>query len=122
ATADEVAPRLSAPGRGERQQWANQQATVLLTSLARALAEAGDLVAAERYLLEVSVPAAQARRSYAVAQHELARSVVWREEGELERAEAAAHAAVAQFTALDTVPALAVARLAEAEVADRRGH
>lgn len=122
ATANEVAPRLSAPARGERQQWANMQATVLLTSLARALAEAGDLVTAERYLLEVSVPVAQARRSYAVAQHELARSVVWREEGELERAEAAAHAAVAQFTALDTLPALAVARLADAEVADRRGH
>lgn len=120
--ADAVTPRLAAPGRDERQQWANQQATVVLTSLARMLAEAGDLMTAERYLLEVAIPAAQARRSYARAQHELARSVVWREENELERAEPAGRAAVEHFSALDTLPALAVARLAVARVAERRGH
>jgi hypothetical protein len=120
--ADEVSPRLAAPGSDDRQQWANQQATVLLTALARLLAEAGDLMTAERYLLEVAVPTTQSRRSYATAQHQLARSVVWREEGDLGRAEAPALAAVEQFNALDTLPASAVARLAEARLADRRGH
>jgi tetratricopeptide (TPR) repeat protein len=122
ACADSVTPRLAAPGRDDRQQWANQQATVLLTYLARALAEAGDLMTAERYLLEVAVPVSQSRRSYADAQYELARSVVFREEGDLERAEPAARAAVEQFAALDTLPALAIARLAEARLAERRGH
>jgi ATP/maltotriose-dependent transcriptional regulator MalT len=122
AHADEVAPRLAAPGRDEQQQWANQQVTVVLTSLARALAEAGDLMTAERYLLEVAVPASGARRTYATAQHQLANAVVWREEGDLERAETPLLDAVDQFDALDTRPALAVARLAEAKLADRRGH
>jgi tetratricopeptide (TPR) repeat protein len=122
ALADEVAVRLSAPASDDRQQWANQQATVLLTTLARLLAEGGDLMTAERYLLEVAIPATQSRRSYATAQHELARSVVWREEGDLQRAEPPVLSAVEQFNALDTLPALAVARLAEARLADARGH
>ncbi len=122
AFADEVAPRLAAPGRDERQRWANQQATVLLTVLARLLAEAGDLMTAERYLLEASVPADQSRRTYATAQHQLAQAVVWREEGDLDRAEPPLRAAIDQFTALDTRPATAVARLAEARLAHRRGH
>ena len=116
--ADEVSPRLGTPGSDDRQHWANQQATVLLTTLARALAEAGDLMTAERYLLEVAVPATQSRRTYATAQYELACSVVWREEGDFERAEAPVLAAVDQFNALDTLPALAIARLAEARLAD----
>jgi hypothetical protein len=120
--ADDVAGRLGAPAGDDRQQWANQQATVLLTTLARLLAEAGDPMTAERYLLEVAVPAAQSRRSYASAQHQLACSVVWREGGDVERAEAPALAAVEQFNVLDTMPALAVARLAEARLADTRGH
>ncbi len=120
--ADDVAGRLGAPAGDDRQQWANQQATVLLTTLARLLAEAGDPMTAERYLLEVAVPATQSRRSYATAQHQLACSVVWREEGDVERAEAPVLAAVEQFNALDTMPALAVARLAEARLADTRGH
>lgn len=119
---DEVVPRLAAPGRDEQQQWANQQATVALTSLARALAEAGDLMTAERYLLEVAVPTSGARRTYAGAQQQLANAVVWREEGDLDRAEAPLLDAVEHFDALDTRPALAVARLAEAKLADRRGH
>lgn len=122
AAADGVAPRLAAVGRDDRQRWANQQATVLLTSLARALAEAGDLMTAERYLLEAAVPATHARRSYAAAQLQLARSVVWREEGDLGRAAAPARDAVDQFTALDTLPALAVARIAEARLAEAQGH
>lgn len=122
AHADEVSDRLAAPASDERQQWANQQATVLLTTLARQLAEAGDLMTAERYLLEVSVPAMQTRRTYAVAQHELARSVVWREEGELERAEPPVRSAMDQFAALDALPAVATSRLAAAKLAGRRGH
>jgi hypothetical protein len=120
--ADAVAPRLAAPANDDRQRWANQQATALLTTLARLLAESGDLMTAERYLLEVAVPATQSRRSYAVAQLELARSVVWREEGDLERAEQPIRAALDQFAALDTLPAVAVARLAEAHLAEVRGH
>jgi tetratricopeptide (TPR) repeat protein len=120
--ADGVTPRLAAPAGDDRQQWANQQATVLLTTLARLLAETGDLMTAERFLLEVAVPVAQARRTYARAQYELARSVVWREEGDLERAEAPIRAAGEQFTALDTLPAVALARLAEGKLAAARGH
>ena len=48
--------------------------------------------------------------------------MVWREEGDLERAEAPVLAAVDQFNALDTLPALAIARLAEARLADARQH
>jgi hypothetical protein len=120
--ADEVSARLGAPASDDRQQWANQQATVLLTTLARLLAESGDLMTAERYLLEVAVPATQSRRSYASAQQQLARSVVWREEGDFDRAEAPVLAAVDQFNALDTLPALAISRLAEARLADARQH
>jgi tetratricopeptide (TPR) repeat protein len=120
--ADRVTPRLAAPAADDRQQWANQEATVLLTTLARLLAETGDLMTAERYLLEAAVPVAQSRRTYATAQYELARSVVWREEGEHERAEPPVRAAVDQFTALDTLPAVAVARSAEAKLAHARGH
>ncbi len=119
---DDVAARLGAPASSDRQRWANQQATVLLTTLARLLAEAGDLMTAERYLLEVAVPATESRRSYAMAQQQLARSVVWREEGDLQRAEEPALFAVEQFNALDTLPALAIARLAEARLSDARGH
>jgi ATP/maltotriose-dependent transcriptional regulator MalT len=119
---DEVSGRLSAPASDERQMWANQQATVVLTTLARLLAEAGDLMTAERYLLEVSVPAAQARRTYSAAQHELAKSVVWRQEGDLDRAEPPVRAAIEQFEALDTLPAIGVARLAAAKLAEARRH
>jgi tetratricopeptide (TPR) repeat protein len=120
--ADDVTSRLAAPASDDRQRWANQQAAALLTTLARLLAESGDLMTAERYLLEAAVPSTQARRSYAIAQLELARSVVWREEGDLDRAEEPVRAAVDQFAALDTLPAVAVARLAEARLADARGH
>jgi hypothetical protein len=120
--ADEVAGRLCAVGSDERQRWANQQATAVLTTLARLLAEAGDLPTADRMLNEVAVPATEARRSYARAQYDLAVSVVSREKGALSQAEAPVLAAVEQFSALGALPALALARLAEAKLADRRGH
>jgi ATP/maltotriose-dependent transcriptional regulator MalT len=120
--ADGVTPRLAAPAADDRQQWANQQATVLLTTLARLLAETGDLMTAQRYVLEAAVPVAQARRMYATAQYELARSVLWREEGELGRAAPPIRAAIDQFVALDTLPAVAMARLAEAKLAEASGH
>jgi tetratricopeptide (TPR) repeat protein len=119
---DEVSSRLCAPGSSERQRWANQQATAVLTTLARLLAEAGDLMTAERLLLETAVPAAESRRSYAQAQHHLAVGVVRREAGDLVGAEAPVMDAMEQFNALGTLPALAVARLAEAKLADRRSH
>lgn len=119
---EEVAPRLAAPGRAPEQRWANAVAAALLTTMARLLAAAGDLMTAMRYLIEAGVPVVATGRSYWSAQLDLARGVVWREEGEAERAEPAAIRAVQEFDRLGARPAAAVARLEEARLAEARGH
>lgn len=119
--ADAVGPQLAAPARGAEQAWANAQATAMYTQLARRLAVAGDLMTAERYLLESHAPAAESHRTFCSVQLELARAVVRREEGELERAEEPLRGALRQFEALGARPAMAVALLEDAELARRMG-
>jgi hypothetical protein len=119
--ADAVGPRLAAPAPGAQQAWANAQATSMYTFLARRLAAHGDLMTAERYLLETHAPALESRRAYCVAQLELARAVVRREEGELTSAQMPLRDALRQFEALGTQPAVAIAVAEEAELARSLG-
>jgi hypothetical protein len=119
--ADTVGPNLARPGVSSTQVWANSQATMMYTLLARHLAVAGDLMTAERYLIEGAPAAAATRRTYCSAQVLLARSVVWREEGELAAAEPPARDAVHAFDALGAGPAAAIARREQAELARRLG-
>jgi tetratricopeptide (TPR) repeat protein len=120
--ADDVAPSLSARSRGPAQQWANAQAAALLTTLARRLAEGGDPMTAQRYLIEVAEPVAAAGRSYWDAHLDLARGVVSREGGEPFEAEAVTLRALSEFNRLGTAPAAAQARLDEAKLADALGY
>lgn len=120
--ADEVVPRLAAPGRAPEQRWANAVAAAVLTSLARLLAVGGDLMTAMRYLIEATVPVAATGRTYWAAQLDLARAVVWRENGELQRAEPVAIRAVEELNRLGALPAAAVARVEEARLVETRGH
>lgn len=120
--ADEVLARLAAPGRAPEQRWANAVAAAVLTSLARALARAGDLITARRYLVEAGAPVAGTGRRYWSAQLDLASAVVWREEGDLLRAEPAAVRAVEELSRLGAVPAATLARVEHARLAEARGH
>jgi hypothetical protein len=120
--ADEVAPALSARSRGPTQQWANAQAAALLTTLARRLAEGGDPMTAQRYLIEAVVPVEATGRAYWAAHLDLARGVAWRESDEIGRAEPVTLRALSEFNRLGAHPAAAQARLDEAKLAEAMGH
>jgi hypothetical protein len=112
--ADHVTPSLAAPASGPQQAWANAQATAVYSTVARHLAHEGDIMTAERYLLEAAMTPADRRRSYGTAQLKLAQSVAWREEGDLARAGMPLREAIVEFEALGAAPASAVAAVEDA--------
>jgi hypothetical protein len=119
--ADTVVPSLAAPAPGPQQAWANAQATAVYSTIARHLAHEGDIMTAERYLLEAAMTPADRRRVYGTAQLNLARATAWREEGDLARAGVPLREAIAAFEALGAAPASAVAAVEDAHLARALG-
>jgi hypothetical protein len=121
ALADEVLPRLSAPAPGPTQAWANAQAVVVATTLARRAVEEGERDLAGRLLAGVAVPAHRSGRAYLAAHRDLASAALARLEGHVDAAERALGAATERFERLGALPACALARLEAARLADARG-
>ena len=119
--ADRVLPDLVRPGPGPTLAWASSQAVALATTLARSCAVVGDLMTAERMMFLADGPATRSGRSFDRAQLALARSVVSRQGGHLDDAEAPVLEARRRFLELGFAPAAAMAQREEANLAAARG-
>jgi len=121
ALADEVLPRLGATAPGPTQAWANAHAVMTATTLARRAVETAEPGVAGRLLVAASVPAQRSGRAYLGAQLDLATAALARLEGRRDVAERHLWRALDRFAALGTAPALALAHLEAARLAEASG-
>jgi hypothetical protein len=122
--ADAVLPLLARPGPGPRLAWTMAQAVTVATTVARAAAEQGDAMTAERLLASLSAVAANggSGRRFDAGQFALARGTVWRDTGHVAEAEEPITSARHTFQSLGCAPAAAQAQLEEARLARLRGY